>query len=156
MAMNEGNVYLNGQPICSDGWDVNEANLVCKALGYERGVPDVAGTYGPVTGYHTMNWVECGESDTNIWECKFDRETECDKDAAAAVICSNKDVSDWNNVFYFIVFSIALCFILMIVMIFVVKRKGKATKMQNVLDISAYKSTGGTTTSGEAELGIRM
>ena len=31
--INEGNIYLNGQPICDDYWENNDATVACRMLG---------------------------------------------------------------------------------------------------------------------------
>ena len=30
----EGNVFVNGQPVCDDMWDKNDADVACRMLGY--------------------------------------------------------------------------------------------------------------------------
>ena len=30
---NEGNVFVNGKPVCDDGWDTNDASVACLMLG---------------------------------------------------------------------------------------------------------------------------
>ena len=32
----EGNVFLNGRPICDDSWTANDADVVCRLLGYDN------------------------------------------------------------------------------------------------------------------------
>ena len=31
---NEGNVFVNGKPVCDDMWDKNDATVACRMLGY--------------------------------------------------------------------------------------------------------------------------
>ena len=31
---NEGNLFINGQPVCDDSWDNNDASVACRMLGY--------------------------------------------------------------------------------------------------------------------------
>merc|ERR1711936_1193286 len=33
-----GNVYYQGKPVCHNGWDFPDANVVCKALGFAAAV----------------------------------------------------------------------------------------------------------------------
>ena len=30
----EGNVFINGKPVCDDMWDKNDATVACRMLGY--------------------------------------------------------------------------------------------------------------------------
>ena len=48
----EGNVYIDGKPICDDGWDKNAAIVACRMLGYSDGEPTQQSAYGEV--YNTM------------------------------------------------------------------------------------------------------
>ena len=32
----EGNVFVNGKPVCDDLWSVTDANIVCKQLNFTR------------------------------------------------------------------------------------------------------------------------
>ena len=30
----EGNVFVNGRPVCDDSWDMKDADVACKMVGY--------------------------------------------------------------------------------------------------------------------------
>ena len=34
----KGNVYVDNKPVCDDGWDDTDANVVCKELGFSKAV----------------------------------------------------------------------------------------------------------------------
>ena len=34
----EGNLYVNGRPVCDDDWDLKDAAVACKSLGFENAV----------------------------------------------------------------------------------------------------------------------
>ena len=34
----EGNVFINGKPVCDDYWDLNDAKVACRQLGFENAV----------------------------------------------------------------------------------------------------------------------
>ena len=33
-AEGQGNVYVNGKPVCDDFWDINAGKVACRQLGY--------------------------------------------------------------------------------------------------------------------------
>ena len=38
-----GTVFIRGKHICTTGWDTNDANVVCKMLGYTAGAHSTSG-----------------------------------------------------------------------------------------------------------------
>ena len=84
-------VLYNGAwgTVCRDGWDLNDANVVCRMLGYERAqeVPG-ASHYGDWCKGPLIGNVECSGSEDNLADCRYSALHECrDDDDVAGVIC---------------------------------------------------------------------
>ncbi|XP_023933510.1 deleted in malignant brain tumors 1 protein, partial [Lingula anatina] len=66
-------VYHNGEwgTVCDDGWDVNDARVVCRMLGYNpEGSASFSGAhFGQGTGSILMDDVACSGSETSIQDC---------------------------------------------------------------------------------------
>ena len=41
----EGNVYVNGKPVCDDDWNINAGKVACRELGYGGVVKIRSGEY---------------------------------------------------------------------------------------------------------------
>ncbi|XP_071954286.1 scavenger receptor cysteine-rich domain-containing protein DMBT1-like [Antedon mediterranea] len=75
-SQNEGRVelYYNGEwgTICDDGWDMQDATVVCRQLGYVKatGAPSYA-AYGPGNAASPilLDQVACSGSESNILDC---------------------------------------------------------------------------------------
>ncbi|XP_030839511.1 deleted in malignant brain tumors 1 protein [Strongylocentrotus purpuratus] len=69
---NEGRVEVNYQgswcTICDDSWDIKDATVVCRMLGYP-GVSSALVRFGEGTGNTTLGNVECDGSETHIAHC---------------------------------------------------------------------------------------
>jgi len=89
----EGNVYLNGQPICNDEWTTNDATVVCRVLGYDDGQAANSSVFGAVPNNFITNSFECVGDETSIWDCKYTTYSNC-SDTAAGVKCSTETKRD--------------------------------------------------------------
>ncbi|XP_030839512.1 neurotrypsin-like [Strongylocentrotus purpuratus] len=69
---NEGRVEVNYQgswgTICNDSWDIKDATVVCRMLGYP-GVSSAMVSFGEGTGNIILDNVGCEGSETHIAQC---------------------------------------------------------------------------------------
>jgi len=86
----EGNVFINGQPVCDDAWDDTDAGVVCRQLGYSSGSSTTQSTYGSVPTNFIMDDVNCDGSETNILDCSHRAEHDCRGSEGAGVICEGE------------------------------------------------------------------
>ncbi|CAE1178035.1 DMBT1 [Acanthosepion pharaonis] len=82
---------LNGEwgTICDDGWDNNDALVICRMLGYVDGIGLSYGWYGAGTGKIFLDEVNCVGNETNIIYCKKQawESSNCDHGEDASVQC---------------------------------------------------------------------
>ena len=84
-------VYYNGQwgTVCDDYWDINDANVVCRELGFSRasGAPHSA-KYGQRSGSIRMDDVKCQGNETSLLQCPHKAVTSgCSHSEDASVEC---------------------------------------------------------------------
>jgi len=94
-----GNVYVTNSewktgPVCHHGWDDNEANVVCKQLGFNLGGTATHNSqFGDVNQRtYAMNAVDCYGNETRIQDCHYTKSmpSSCYNygNKAAGVICN--------------------------------------------------------------------
>lgn len=79
--------------ICHDHWEMPEANVVCRQLGFERASEALrSAAFGEGSGVIWMDNVNCTGSETAITHCKHNgwRTTDCTHKQDAGVICTPK------------------------------------------------------------------
>ena len=85
----EGNVFVNGMPVCDDYWDLKDAWVVCKQLGFASVVSATSRSkFGPVPPDFRMDDVHCTGEETSLLNCTHRRNDGCGSHEGAGVICS--------------------------------------------------------------------
>jgi len=85
-----GNVYIGGHPVCQNGWDFPDANVICRNLGY-IGATDftIESFFGLSDTYFKVSNVECRGDENNISECPKSYDVGgCTSGTVAGVYCT--------------------------------------------------------------------
>jgi len=104
----EGNVYLNGQPICHNSWNSKDASVVCRVLGYESGEATNSSNFGAVPNNFIMDNVHCTGDEASVWDCGFATSTNCSSTDGAGVMCFSNEHSKKDNYTNFVVIPILI------------------------------------------------
>lgn len=95
----EGNVEIfhSGQwgGICDDEWDKNEADIVCKQLGFDFGEATTNSRFGPSRRHYWMDDIFCNGDEIQLNKCRFNGwgHSDCLASEAAGVICHYNSIS---------------------------------------------------------------
>ena len=84
-----GNVYIGGHPLCHNGWNYADANVVCRSLGY-IGASDftIKSFFGVATTYFQLSDVDCRGDESRLEECPKSYNTRsCSTQSVAGVHC---------------------------------------------------------------------
>ncbi len=97
-------IFLGGLwgTVCEDSWDLQDAQVVCRQLGYDGSLaaPKQA-AFGRGTAALWMSDVQCAGHESSLSDCWRSRQLYCMDSDDASVVCSPPgDVSD-INVFFF-------------------------------------------------------
>ena len=87
-APREGNVLVDGRPVCDDSWGALDAEVVCRMLGFVSGAATTQSTFGPVSGDFIMDDVECEGDEGDIRECQHSAGHNCGVMEGAGVRCA--------------------------------------------------------------------
>ena len=84
-------VYYSGRwgTVCDDFWDINDANVVCRELGFSRATAAPHGAkYGQGSGTIWMDDVNCQGDETSLLQCTYNTNTSyCGHQEDASVEC---------------------------------------------------------------------
>merc|ERR1711971_148616 len=85
-----GNVYLAGRPVCHNGWDYADANVVCRSLGYIGALDfTLRSHFGPSATWLEFSDVDCRGDEASLRECSKSRDTRgCSTRNVAGVHCT--------------------------------------------------------------------
>ena len=87
-------VYHNGQwgTVCDDDWNINDANVVCRQLGFPSASSAPHGArYGQGSGTIWMDDVHCSGTETSLFHCThagWGRNCCCSHGEDASVVCN--------------------------------------------------------------------
>ncbi|KAJ8026063.1 Deleted in malignant brain tumors 1 protein [Holothuria leucospilota] len=89
-------VLVEGQwgTICDDEWDINDANVVCRQLGFGIAVDaKTHASFGQGTGPIVFSQLDCNGTEMNLWDCPVhlgigSGNIDCEHTQDAGVICS--------------------------------------------------------------------
>ena len=88
-------VFYDGQwgTVCDDAWDINDANVVCRQLGFSQLATQARGSayYGQGSGPIWIDDVACSGSESHIYDCRHRGwgNNDCTHSRDASVQCSN-------------------------------------------------------------------
>ena len=86
-------VFVNGTwgTVCDNSWDLDDADVVCKMLGYKRAMDaPCCSRFGQGSGYVLFDKVRCSGSETNIAQCEYLKRGHhgCGHDQDSSVRCT--------------------------------------------------------------------
>ncbi|XP_066279325.1 uncharacterized protein [Branchiostoma lanceolatum] len=101
---NEGRVELRGiaiggvwGTICKKGWDIHDADVLCRQLGHSRAIP-VTVDFGQGSGPVWLSDVKCTGNESNILDCPQSKfgDNDCDHLDDVGVVCDG-NLADWTK-----------------------------------------------------------
>merc|ERR1719315_313692 len=73
----QGNVYVNGKPVCDDYWNLDDAKVVCRMLGFQAVRATSKSKFGRVENDFAMDDVRCLGTETDIANCPHSTTDNC-------------------------------------------------------------------------------
>lgn len=93
----QGNVMVNGRPVCDDGWGMVDGEVVCRQLGYSGIVRITQMSYfGGGSDIFAMDDVACSGTEERLEDCPYNSQDNCGRSEAAGVICTELDGGEDN------------------------------------------------------------
>ena len=96
----EGDVHIGGFPVCDDGWDSRDAEVVCHQLGF----PGLH-TYTRLSRFTESSETpfiatsfKCEGNETGLFECSREEgAVRCEHSETAGVVCSGEHLKKFPN-----------------------------------------------------------
>ena len=87
----EGNALVDGMPVCANNWDMKDAWVVCKQLGFASIVDfTTRNKFGAIGNWYGMTNVQCSGEEPTLAECSHQKSSTCWYGyGSAGVICSS-------------------------------------------------------------------
>ena len=88
--------------ICDEGWDLNDAHVLCRMLGFPGALDaTVRSQYGvPYVTDASLSNVQCNGTENSIYDCPSDPNPSCDRTRSAGVRCLGKFYVSVNDFKY--------------------------------------------------------
>ena len=86
-------VSINGVSgtICDDSWDISDADVVCRMLGFGNAIDaPCCAQFGPGSGAILLDEVSCSGTESSLEYCNFMEYHDCDHYEDASVICDDR------------------------------------------------------------------
>ena len=91
----EGNVLVGNRPVCDDDWNLENANVVCKELGFLGALSMTKESrFGPTGANFIMDQVSCDGTEERLIDCDHADSHDCGPNEAAGVICDVRTEKD--------------------------------------------------------------
>ena len=92
---NEGNVYVDGSPVCDDGWGEAEAEVVCKQKNSTGGALrfTTGSKFGLVSAPHSRVKYKCRGNESELAGCVQMQGEECDSGEGAGATCDDREAA---------------------------------------------------------------
>ena len=88
----EGNVFLDGSPLCDYGWDWKDAEVACQSLGYNFTEKIVSNSHFglvPDNYINAIGYISCQGDEDSLRNCSFNEKIKCPSSRGAGVYCTN-------------------------------------------------------------------
>ena len=86
----DGELVVGGRPVCDDGWDINDANVACKMMGYQSAntAPTQISLPYPSPADFVLDNVDCTGEEDDLFQCPYVAIHNCGNSEGAGVTCS--------------------------------------------------------------------
>ena len=91
----EGNVHVGGKPVCDDSWDLVDAGVVCRQLGFHGASRATKESrYGTVSANFAMDNVGCSGTELKLLDCPHSKQDDCGASEGAGVACDLRSLDE--------------------------------------------------------------